>query len=318
MAIYHLQLQSISRAAGRSAVGAAAYRAGERLRDERTGVLHNHSGRRDVSHKEIVLPPQLDAAALAWAADRASLWNAAERAETRRNSRVAREYQVALPAELNAAQRLELARDFALELAGRHQVAIDLAVHEPRPGGDARNYHAHLLATTRAVSAAGFGAKTGLELSGATRQQRGLAPGLAEFNAIRERWAALANEALQAAGVDARIDHRSYQAQGIDREPQPHIPYAAVLAERRGLRSQIAERLRERYRERVRQRELRREGAQQPAAVPTGVDYSAGESLEQIRRQARETWLRMRREALQPSESQPTAERERTDGDLVL
>src|SRR5665213_2004481 len=265
MAIYHLQIKSISRSAGRSATGAAAYRAGERIRDERTGVLYNYSSRRDVSYKEIVLPRRSATHQLEWAKDRAALWNAAERAETRRNSRVAREYEVALPPELSAAQRVQLALAFSRELADRHDVVVDLAVHEPRPAGDPRNYHAHLLTTTREISDAGLGAKGGLDMNHTTRQQRGLPPGIVEFNSIRERWALLTNEALHVAGLSLQVDHRSYHAQGIDREPHPHIPYAAIQAERHGLRSEIAEHLRERYRVRVQERAQRRE---QPPPLP--------------------------------------------------
>jgi hypothetical protein len=95
MAIFHLRIKSISRGAGRSATAAAAYRAGERIRDERTGVLHNYSRRTDVSHKEILLPSSLQRADVVWATERASLWNAAERSEQRRDARVAREYRPA-------------------------------------------------------------------------------------------------------------------------------------------------------------------------------------------------------------------------------
>ena len=100
---------------------------------------------------------------MGWARDRATLWNAAEAAEKQRNSRVAREYQVALPPELTPSQRLELARTLSRELADRYNVAVDLAVHDPRPGGDPRNFHAHLLTTTREITPTGLGAKTGLD-----------------------------------------------------------------------------------------------------------------------------------------------------------
>ena len=187
MAIYHLNIKSISRGADRSAPAAAAYRAGERIRDERTGELHNCSRRQDVSHTDILLPEQLAAAGLAWARDRAALWNAAERVEQRRDARVAREYEVALPAELSATQRTELARSFARELANRHQVAVDLAIHEPRATGDARNHHAHLLATTRENTPEGLGTKAGLDMSSVERRRRGLPAGIAEIKLIRER-----------------------------------------------------------------------------------------------------------------------------------
>jgi ATP-dependent exoDNAse (exonuclease V) alpha subunit len=288
MAIFHLQINSISRGAGRSAAAAAAYRAGERIRDERTGVLHNFAYRTDVSHKEILLPSRLQGADCAWATDRTSLWNAAERAELRHDARVAREYQVTLPFELSADERLRLARTLAQELAERHNVAIDLAVHAPPEAGDPRNHHAHLLATSREITASGFGGKAGLDMAGTERQRRGLPVGIAEIKAVRERWAALSNQAFEAAGLQERIDHRSLRAQGIDREPLPYIPARAFYMERRGLHSEVAERIRERYRARVEARLAR-------AAAPTGAQRPApGIDLEQLRRQAREAWLELR------------------------
>jgi MobA/MobL family len=284
LAIYRLQINSISRGAGRSAIAAAAYRAGERLRDQRTGRLHNYAKRTDVSHTEIFLPSRLRAADVPWATDRARLWNAAEAAERPRNARLAREYMVALPAELDSARRLQLGRRLALELADRYNVAVDLAMHDPRSGSDPRNYHAHLLATSREISASGFGAKAGLDMESDERQRRGLPVGIAEIKAIRERWAQLSNEAFASAGLEVRVDHRSLRVQGIDREPQPKIPFAAMQMERRGLRSEVADRIRQRWRERVRAREAR----------------SAAPDLETVRRQGREAWLALREQAAAP------------------
>ena len=109
MAIYFLHLKTFGRSNGSRAVSAAAYRAGERIRDERTGRIYDHSSRQDVMHKEIILPANVAAEAAAWAEDRANFWNNAERAEHRKNARVAREYLVVLPSELQAEQRLSLA-----------------------------------------------------------------------------------------------------------------------------------------------------------------------------------------------------------------
>ncbi len=304
MAIYRLEIKSISRGAGRSAIAAAAYRAGERLRDERTGLLHNHARREDVSHKEIVLPSHLRGADGAWATDRANLWNAAERAERQRNSRIAREYQVALPAELDAERRLQLARTFALELAERHNVGVDLAVHAPRAEGDPRNHHAHLLVTSREVTASGLGAKAGLDMHSDERRRRGLPGGIAEIKAIRERWAALSNEAFAAAGLATRIDHRSLRAQGIDREPA-HIPFIEFQIGRRAQHAQIAQKQQQRYRERLQ-------------AHPA---HSQEIDLESVRRQAREAWLQLRAQAATPAEQQQSAtalERNAADQDLSL
>jgi MobA/MobL family len=123
-------------------------------------------------------------------------------------------------------------------------VAVDLAVHEPRPGGDPRNFHAHLLTTTRAVTPAGLGAKSGLDMQALDRYRRGLPSHSAEYVNVRERYAQLTNSALREAGIYASVDHRSLAAQGIDREPRPRIPEVHFRMERRGIRSEIAEELR--------------------------------------------------------------------------
>jgi hypothetical protein len=178
-------------------------------------------------------------------------------------------------------------------------VVVDLAVHDPRPAGDQRNFHAHLLTTTREVTATGLGAKAELEWNGSRRFQHGLSTSRAELIAVRERWAVLTNAALRAAGLDLRVDHRSLAAQGIDREPTPRIPYAAVQMERRGVRSEIAERIREEYRARV----AARHGISAAAARGQGDEIAVhGASthrvgLEETQRHAREAWLLLRRHA---------------------
>lgn len=303
MAIYRLDIRPVGRSNGRSATSAAAYRAGERIRDERTGALYDHRKRTDVLHKEIFLPSSVDRpdAAMEWARDRATLWNTAEKTERKRNSRVAREYQVALPAELSAEQRVVLARTFSREIADRYNVAVDLAVHAPRPEGDPRNFHAHLLATTREVTPDGLGPKMGIDMAGGVRSELGLPPSRQEFATLRARWAELTNEALREANVEARVDHRSLEAQGIDREPKPHLPWAAIAMERRGQRSEVAERMRERYRERVAARQERSAGQ---AAGKPAEDVSVKHEphreiappmdMEARRRQAVQNWLQYR------------------------
>ncbi|MDE2137119.1 MAG: MobA/MobL family protein [Gammaproteobacteria bacterium] len=316
MAIYFLRTTSVARSAGRRATAAAAYRAGERLRDERSGLLYNHAHRKDVVHSAIFLPGHLAGAADDWAQRRETLWNAAERAEKQANSRVAREYQVALPHELNTAQQVALARSFARELSERYRVAVDLAVHLPRPDGDPRNFHAHLLTTTREVTPRGLGAKTGLDKNGSERRRRELPSGREELRALRERWGSLANEALREANVAARVDHRSYAERGIDREPQPLIPIGSIKMERRGLRSEVAERIREQYRQRVAARQQRAPEARAPEARPADA--------EEVRRQAREAWLRLRagQAAAEPEgarrEREPLAHTAQHDDDLAL
>ena len=290
--MYYLNLKTFGRSDGSSAPSAAAYRAGERIKDERTGRTYDHSDRQDVMHKEIVLPSGFADADMGWAKDRANLWNTAERAEMRKNARVAREYLVALPVELTPDQRLGLVRGFSQELSDRYRFAVDLTIHEPRdfPGSDPRNFHAHLLATTREVSIEGLAAKTALEYNDSKRRALGLDPVIHELLYVRERWATVTNDALRDAQLAARIDHRSLEAQGIDREPRLQIPRAAFEMERHGYRSVVAERLREEYEARVQSRLDR--------ARHTGIEPTPRpSSLEEIRRQARESWLRLRRDS---------------------
>jgi hypothetical protein len=279
MAIYFLNLKSLGRASGSSSVSAAAYRAGERIKDERTGRTYDHSGRQDVLHKEIMLPNQFAAENMSWAKDRSILWNMAERVETRGAARTAREYLVALPPELSPQARINLVKGFGRELVERYGFALDIAIHAPRnyPGSDPRNFHAHLLATTREVTPAGLGAKTALEWSDTRRRQHGLGRAVGELLYVRERWAMAANAALEKEHINARIDHRTLKAQGIDREPRPHIPHAAFEMERRGYHSAVAERIRADYQARVEARLARAAQHQQPVATQKSLAGKAKE-----------------------------------------
>src|SRR5882724_3578377 len=144
MAKYFLLVKIFSRGRGSRVTRAAAYRAGEHIRDERTGESYNHSDRRDIVHTEITLPSSLASRPdMEWARDRATLWNTVEDAAgDRRNSRLAREVLVILPPELTPAQRTSLVRTFSQELAEKYRGAVDFAVHEPRAGSDPRHFHA--------------------------------------------------------------------------------------------------------------------------------------------------------------------------------
>jgi hypothetical protein len=143
MAKYFLLIKVLSRGKGARATRSAAYRAGETIRDERSGKSYNFSDRGDVLYKEIVLPSQLtEMGDMGWARDRSKLWNAAEHAGRQRNSRVAREVLVMLPFELTPSQRTNLVRTFARDLADRYRNAVDVAIHPPRAGSDERNQHA--------------------------------------------------------------------------------------------------------------------------------------------------------------------------------
>jgi len=266
MAKYFLHIKTFSRSSGARATRAAAYRSGERIRDERTRKSYNFSNRRDVVHKGILLPSQFQGRAdMDWARDRSTLWNAAEYAGRQRNSRVAREVLVNLPPELTSDQRLSLVRSYSQTLANRYRTAVDFAIHEPRIGSDERHHHAHLLMTTREVTPDGLGRRAALELSGTERHQRGLGPARDEYPLIRERWAYLTNEALREAGLSARVDHRSYKDQGLNLEPTPRMPQKIYYAERgSGMGTPAGDAIRAEYRQRV---EARQKGPDELALV---------------------------------------------------
>jgi len=219
VAIYHLSVKTISRSQGRSATAAAAYRAADEIVDERTGEIHDYKRKGGVEYTEIVLPDN----APEWATNRAALWNAAEQSETRKNSTVAREFEIALPSELSEKERKKLAVTFAKEIVERHGVAADIAIHEPSRGGDNRNHHAHILITTRQLTEEGFTKKT--------RELDDRKSG--EVERWRERFAELQNEFFKRNGVDETVDHRSLKDQGIEREPTQHLGVAATGYERR-------------------------------------------------------------------------------------
>ena len=236
VALYHLSAKAVSRSTGRSAVGAAAYRSGERLTNERDGVTHDYTRKRGVLSSFIVAP----AGAEAWASDRSGLWNRAEAAEARKDAKVAREYELALPAELSAPEREALARQFAQAVVERFGVVADVALHAAHREGDQRNWHVHILTTTRAANENGLGAKTRVLDSPKTSA--------AEIEALREVWAEQVNAALERARVTARVDHRSFARQDAERGHDPrdrirppgvHLGPAATAIERRAARERV-------------------------------------------------------------------------------
>lgn len=201
MASYHLSVKSVSRSGGRSATAAAAYRAAEKIDCRREGRTHDYTRKSGVEHVEIVAP----VSAPEWVRDRAALWNGAEAAENRKNSVVAREWELALPSELDEAARRELAMDFAHELVARYGVVADVCIHAPHREGDQRNHHAHVMTTTREIGEEGFGAKTRIL---DVKQTASL-----EVSAMRALWAERQNAALEQVGTVERVDHRTLEAQ---------------------------------------------------------------------------------------------------------
>lgn len=253
MAIYHCSTKPLARSSGRSAVAAAAYRSGDRLVDDRQGIEHDYTRRSGVVHSEMVLPE----GAGAWS--RAELWNAAEEAEKRKDARTAREWEIALPCELSADERRELAVGFARELSGKYGCAVDVALHAPDRESDQRNWHAHVLATTRKVSDGRLGDKCEIELSDAKRLSLGLGPARIEVEAVRQMWAEQVNRRLAEARRPERVDHRSLAAQReeaiqkrdeqkvteLDRAPQVKLGWKVVQMERRGETSDRGNQLRQ-------------------------------------------------------------------------
>ena len=257
MAIYHYTQKPVSRAKGQSAVAGAAYRSAEKLYDQRLGQTFDYSRRRGVEHAEIVLPTAAAQHDIQWARDRESLWNAAEGAEKRKDARIAREHEVALPHELNKTQQIELLRAFALQIANRYNVAVDFALHRPHKKGDQRNFHAHIYSTTREITPTGLGRKASIEWSDTDRSKQGLGKAKQELKVMRERWAELANEHLAHAGLEIRIDHRTLEAQGIglvpgrklglslERQQSLNLPehLAEKVAEQRGIAAENGQRI---------------------------------------------------------------------------
>ncbi|NQE63417.1 Ti-type conjugative transfer relaxase TraA [Caulobacter sp. RHG1] len=211
MAIYHFSVKVISRATGASAVASAAYRSASRLHDERLDRDHDFTGKSGVVHSEVLLPDGTPE----HLADRATLWNTVEGGEKRKDAQVSREVEFAIPREMDQAQGIELARDFVQrEMVDRGMVA-DLNVHWDIGADGLAKPHAHIMLSMREVGEDGFGAK------------------VRDWNRTelvehwREAWADHVNERLAQLDIDARIDHRSLEDQGIDLEPQNKIGPAA-------------------------------------------------------------------------------------------
>ncbi|GAA0318321.1 Ti-type conjugative transfer relaxase TraA [Sphingomonas oligophenolica] len=225
MAIYHFSAKVISRAAGSSAVASAAYRSASRLHDERLDRHHDFSNKAGVVHSEMMLPD----GAPEHLSDREKLWNEVEAAEKRIDAQLAREIEFAIPRELSPELGIALARDFVRdEFVDRGMIA-DLNVHWDVGADGMRKPHAHVMLTMREVGEDGFGKKN------------------RDWNRTdllekwRERWSEHVNQRLAELDIDARIDHRSLEAQGIQLEPQHKIGPAASRMAAQGLESERLE-----------------------------------------------------------------------------
>ena len=203
MAIYHFQAQVIKRSAGKSAVAASAYRAGEKIVNERTGDVHNYNNKKGIAYSEIFTP----ANAPDWAKNRSSLWNAVESKEKRIDSQLAKEVMVALPAELSLEQNKDLVKDFVQQaFVGKGMIA-DVNIHNDNP----QNPHAHIMLTMRSIDEKGFGLK-----------QRDWNNHKNLFGQ-RKLWEKLGNTHLAIAGKEPNMCSHSLKSQGLDKEPQIHL-----------------------------------------------------------------------------------------------
>ena len=210
MAIYHCSVKPIQRSKGRSATGAAAYRAAEKIIDQRSGLTHDYGRKSGVDYTEII----------GWDDGREALWNAAELAEKRKDATTAKEYELAIPKELSKQKQFALVHGYGQWLHERHQCAVDICLHDL----ESDNPHAHILTTTREViNGNQLGNKIAREWSDTKRKKHGLPGRKADLQEAREEWEKQANLALDHSGFQERINHRTLEAQGIERIPQIHL-----------------------------------------------------------------------------------------------
>ena len=221
MAIFSMRMQVIGRSAGRSATAAAAYRSGEQIADERTGKVHDYTGKSDIYGSEILKPEN----APDRLGDRVTLWNEVERVEKRKDAQLSREVMIALPAELTHAQKQDLTREFVRGEFTEQGMIADIGYHD----FDSHNPHAHIMLTMRSVDEDGFGKK---RREWNKRQV---------LERQRKAWEEYANRALERAGYDERIDHRTLKEQGVEREPQIHLGAQVMEMESRGVRTRVGD-----------------------------------------------------------------------------
>lgn len=220
MAIYHASFQIISRSAGRSACACSAYRSGERVVDRTTGESFYFAAKQSQSVSDaFILAPDH---APSWVHDRSALWSAVEAVERRKDAQLSRELNVALPVELSVEQQRDLIESYVQSAFVDRGMVADVALHDLSSG----NPHAHVMLTMRDVGEEGFGKKNRLWNDRSLLQE------------WRSEWSAEANQALEQAGHDIEIDHRSLADQGIERIPTVHLGYRAHRMEQRGIETE--------------------------------------------------------------------------------
>ena len=243
MAIYHCSIKIIKRSQGRSAVAAAAYRSGENLINEWGGMTHDYTHKGGVVHAEILLPAYAPTAFQ----DRSALWNSVEEIEKSRNAQLAREIEIALPVELSRKEQIGLIHDYVRDTFVSVGMCADVAVHDKGDG----NPHVHIMLTMRSFKEDGtWDAKCRKEYDLDKHGQRiRLKSGRFKSHRVdttdwneptkaeawRAAWAHYVNLALEQKGLSERIDHRSYEIQGVEQIPTVHMGVAATQMERRGI-----------------------------------------------------------------------------------
>lgn len=242
MALYHFHVGQVKRSAGQSAIESAAYRAGEKLYSEYYGQVSDYTRKGGVMHTEILLPPH----APREYANRQTLWNAVEDAERNKNAQLAYSFDIALQNEFSTEENIALARQFLLDNFVSRGMIADFAVHQPDKDGGIANPHFHVMCPIRPLNPDGtWGAK-----------QRRVYREDGKFDAVpttdwgrpetleawREAWAALCNAKFEEKGVMCRIDHRSYERQGVEQVPTVHEGVAVRQMEARGLVTNRGER----------------------------------------------------------------------------
>ena len=243
MAIYHLCIKIISRGKGKSAVAASAYRSGEKIKNEYDGILHDFTRKGGIAHTEILLPQN----APQEFSDRGILWNSVEKIEKSKNSQLAREIEVALPKELDREKQINLVREYVKENFVKVGMCADIAIHDKNDG----NPHCHILLTMRPLNEdTTWGAKSKKEyILDENGEKVKLKNGNYKTRKInttdwneqykaeewRKAWADITNKYLEENSIQDKVDHRSYQRQGIEQIPTIHLGVSATQMEKKGI-----------------------------------------------------------------------------------
>src|SRR5699024_8580757 len=252
MAIYHLSATTISRGKGQSAIASASYRSGEKLYSERYNQTNFYA--REVKPVAFILTPEH---APAYASNREKLWNAVERVEKSANAQLAREFNIALPIELNHAEQEDLVREYVQENFVSRGMVADVAIHRD----DENNPHFHLMTTIRPFNPDGSWGKRSTKIylldekgnkekteNGHVRSRKEYTTDWndkATFSQWRKNWADVTNKFLERNGFSDRISEKSNIELGIENEASIHEGYVARQIEKRGEISERCEKNRE-------------------------------------------------------------------------